>query len=284
MPDYGMGYIPDKYDYRDYTLRLKAEVFEPQTISYRSRLGPIRNQGGEGTCVGFSGAGTKEYFDNTQRGTSEIFSPRFLYEECKKRDGIPHIEGTYPRTAMQVLHELGVVFERDWPYVEFQRDYPPTETVFADRAKTQKIVAYARLLNTTDMIASLMKNGPFLLGVIVTEGWFTPQAEATGVIDATNTRQLGGHAIVCIGYNKETDMFEIRNSWGTSYGDNGHNWLPRTWVEKYGMDAWALVDNTNIDEDLVIIKPEPEPEPIKPQTKKKSKWQAFLDYLNSLFG
>jgi C1A family cysteine protease len=35
-----------------------------------------------------------------------------------------------------------------------------------------------------------------------------------------------GHAVVCVGYNDDYELLIMRNSWGTSWGDNGYFYIP----------------------------------------------------------
>lgn len=252
---YGTGYIPDPVDLRDFIAKASAPV-TPHTVSYRDKMMPIRNQGQESTCVAFSSTALKEYYDNLQRHTTGYFSPRFMYTECKKIDGIPNLDGTYPRTAMQILNTLGVAPESDWPYNLGKNSQPKSQNIYAD-AKPQLIKGYARLATVNDMIAQLMLAGPFIAGVWVTDGWYTDKCVRTGVIDAKVRRnnKSGGHAICVMGYNAEKNMFEIRNSWGTRYGDQGYNWVVANWMKDNCMDAWSLVDDTTIDAGMVVLQP-----------------------------
>ena len=70
---------------------------------------PVRDQGNEGTCVAFASAvGVKEYEDTREYKKYIELSPRYLYSICKKNDGAPDEEGTYPRVAMKMLLNYGV--------------------------------------------------------------------------------------------------------------------------------------------------------------------------------
>ena len=37
---------------------------------------------------------------------------------------------------------------------------------------------------------------------------------------------LGGHAVLCVGYNEASQRFIVRNSWGTSWAIKGYNTFP----------------------------------------------------------
>jgi C1A family cysteine protease len=253
----GMGYVPDVPSAADYLVRASIPVRE-ETILYDAFMMPVRNQGQEGTCVGFAYAAIKEFYDNVQRGTKTMLSPRFIYNLSKQFDGIPNEEGTYPRVALKMGQKFGISYEEDWPYKPHQKDKPSKMEELFIRALPQRIETYARLWNTRDMVASLLLNGPFVAGVIVTQGWYSDEALEKGVIDASVRKKPndGGHAIAITGYDVDNKSFRVKNSWSTQYGDNGYMWLPRDWMEEHCIDAWSIVDDKAIDNGLVVVKPE----------------------------
>jgi C1A family cysteine protease len=64
-------------------------------------------------------------------------------------------------------------------------------------------------------------------------------------------KRVGGHAIMVVGYDdgmkiqnaapgaaETTGAFMIRNSWGTSWGDQGYGWLPYEYVLRSQADDW----------------------------------------------
>lgn len=270
----GRGFVPSPADDRDYVLSASAPIVE-KTVMYATT--PIRDQGQRATCVGFSSCAVKEYFDNQERGTTNIFSPNHLYWMCKQQDGLPEDQGTYFRLGMKMLLETGVAPESDWPYSVPPAPVPDVSRMTVDAAP-QKINSYARLNSVESMVASLMLNGPFVLGLIVTEGWYTDAAINTGMIDPSIAAAPndGGHAVAIIGYDADKRLFKVKNSWGTSYGDKGYVYLTRDWVAnpQNALEAWAMVDNTTIDQQLIITKPAAPP-PVTPLVKptiKKREW------------
>ena len=53
---------------------------------------------------------------------------------------------------------------------------------------------------------------------------------------------LGGHAVVCVGYDDKSQRFICRNSWGTSWGDKGYFYMPYNYLtnSRLSSDMWVL--------------------------------------------
>jgi hypothetical protein len=160
-----LGCIKDKFSGKDYLMRAYLPVVKiPKKIDYTAKLSPVRDQGDEGTCVSFaSTAGMKEYQEMLDYQKLVELSPRFVYTECKKIDGMPESEGTTLRAAMQVLNKLGVCQEKFWPYKPHQTD--KAKTGASANAKKFRIKTYARILNLNEMRLSLATKGPCIIGV-----------------------------------------------------------------------------------------------------------------------
>lgn len=164
------GCIKDKLDDRDYLMRAYLPVVKlPKKIDYTQKLSPVRDQGDEGTCVSFASAtGMKEYQELLDYGKLIELSPRFIYSECKKVDGMPDEEGTTIRAAMQVLENKGVCQEKYWPYFPNQKTKAKEGAI--SNAKKFCIKTYARILNLYELRLSLATRGPVVIGVEVFEG------------------------------------------------------------------------------------------------------------------
>lgn len=152
----------------------------------------------------------KEYQEMLDYQKSVKLSPRFVYSESKKIDGMPRGEGTTIRAAMKVLKGSGVCRERFWPYLPHQTD-KPKKGVNPD-AKRFRVLTYARILNLDELWMSLATKGPCVIGIEVFNGMMKIKA---GVVPMPKKDEetLGGHAICCVGY-----------------------------VERYMMDVWSSVD------------------------------------------
>jgi C1A family cysteine protease len=54
---------------------------------------------------------------------------------------------------------------------------------------------------------------------------------------------LGGHAVLCVGYDDHKHHFIMRNSWGDSWGDKGYFYLPYEYLLDHNLasDFWAIL-------------------------------------------
>lgn len=235
------GCLKDKFDERDYLMRVYLPLLKlPLKIDYTNKMLPVRDQGEEGTCVGFAvTCGMKEYQEFLDYRKLVELSPRFLYNECKKIDGLPNAEGTTIRSAMKVLEKLGVCREKFWTYTPFQKD--KSKRGARSDAKRFCIKTYARVLNLNELRLSLSSHGPLVLGIEVFEGIIKTK---TGLVPLPrkNEISLGGHAITAIGYDDKKKIIKFKNSWSTKWGNKGFGYLPYAYVEKYMIDAWSSVD------------------------------------------
>ncbi len=235
------GCIKDKFDDRDYLMRAYLPIIKiPKKIDYTLKMSPVRDQGDEGTCVGFATAtGMKEYQEIIDYNKLVILSPRFIYNECKKIDSMPKVEGTTIRAAMTVLKKKGVCQEKFLPYIPHKKSKPQKDGI--SDAKRFRIITYARILNLTELRLNLSTKGPCVIGIEVFEGMMQTK---TGIIPLPkrNETALGGHAICIVGYDDEKKLIKFKNSWSDKWGKNGYGFLPYMYIKRYMMDAWSSVD------------------------------------------
>lgn len=226
-----------------YTRVYKGKVYcatVPNSILVTRRNGKVLISG---NCVAFASVvGVKEYQDKREYNRLILLSPRYLYYFCKRFDGQPDQEGTYPRIAMKVLAKYGVAEESCWPYKPFQKD-PPC-AIASRQAKRYRIKAYGRLGSIAEMRRSLAINGPFLAGVKVFKCWFSKEVLKSGLIPMPkkNEETIGGHALCIIGFDDTKQIFKFKNSWGRGWADKGYGYLSYSYLQKYCVDAWSATD------------------------------------------
>ena len=54
--------------------------------------------------------------------------------------------------------------------------------------------------------------------------------------------QLGGHAVLAVGYDDAKQLFTIRNSWGTAAQDHGYFYMPYSYATDSNLadDLWTI--------------------------------------------
>jgi C1A family cysteine protease len=189
-------------------------------------------------------------FDRKKEGRN-FMTPSRLFIYWNERD-IEHTtqydSGAYIRDGIKVLTKLGTPPEKEWPYVISKFTAKPSAKCFSDALKNQSLV-YERIVTpaatpANDMLACLASGYPFVTGIVVYESFESDHANATGVIPmpGTSEAQLGGHAILIVGYDQSKQSFIFRNSWGTGWGDKGYGYIPFAYLTNKGLasDMWVI--------------------------------------------
>ena len=134
--------------------------------------------------------------------------------------------------------------EIEWPYNISKFADKPSAKAYTDALKYTAI-KYARVLQTLpQMKACLCTNIPIVVGISVYESFESAEVSKTGIVPmpSQDERLLGGHAVLVVGYDDSKQSFIMRNSWGTSWGQNGYFTIPYTYLldADLAQDFWAI--------------------------------------------
>lgn len=249
-------------------LEKTEEVKLPGKTDLREWCSMVENQGQIGSCTAQAGAALVEYFERRAFGRYVDVSRLFLYKVTRNLLHWEGDRGAYLRATMGAMTLFGAPPESYWPYVESQFDEEPTPFCYAFAANYQAI-SYYRLdtqdLDKQELLERIKAN---LAGGLPSMFGFTvygsiSQASSGGDIPFPTPGEeiLGGHAVVAVGYDdgrtirnqlsgevETTGALLIRNSWGSSWGDQGYGWLPYEYVlQGLAVDWWSLLKNEWID-------------------------------------
>jgi len=225
----------------------------PQTITYRDQMSPIKDQKRLGSCVGFAVAAMKEWQEQkehleevtagknyTRKEKDYDLSEQWIYYNCKKIDAWPNQEGTSIRCAMKVLNKIGVPTEAAWPYSDVEIGKPKSWANLV--AKWSLIGSYSRIVGVNGLRQALVENGPIVVGMLCFRGIFEVRSNGQIADPEGGEVPLGGHAICVVAYNDKYQKFVFKNSWGTSWGDNGYGSVSYNYASKYFIDMWVAQD------------------------------------------
>lgn len=240
------GAIPDVPDSRDFpaTRLLVKEVALPE--SYRVNPNTlIYDQNGYPACVGFAGAGIKTDEEFLQYGKQIKFDGLWLYNECKKVDGIPNVPGTYPREACKLLNQRGCKVVAAGSNCKFKWLKPtPPEPTPNDIFKWH-IDAYYRV--ATNSTIEFIKQIIFQFGSLMAASTWYQSWNGKFKIFPKPVGNMGqGHCYRIEGWESDIGLV-VPNSWGKIlWGENGISIMPYDMFLSVVLpeaDVWKLVDH-----------------------------------------
>lgn len=177
-----------------------------QPRSYTWRCFEQLDQGREGACVGFGWA-----------------------HELAARPGA--VLGITNQSAQSIYHVARTL--DPWE----GENYEGTAVISGAKAMQQlypgKIKEYRWCFSLADLVLTVGYLGPVVAGTYWHEGMHRPSSD--GIITATGSI-TGGHCYLVTGGNIRTNMFRIRNSWGSNWGIQGDAFISFSDMEKLLMN------------------------------------------------
>jgi hypothetical protein len=260
----GLTFDDNKYNKAMTKATLTRSLYTnmPSQASLKQYAPEIQNQGSFGTCVGWSSAycaltivkSQQNHWNGKYAITNNAFSPWFTYTVIKSYDDYNCEFGTSIDDALNSFKNTGAVKLSD-----LNSSCPGDVSYLYSSASQVKINDYAKIFGLSDLgnykveaaKKSLSEGKPVVIGLKCPDSF----SYATGCWNPTEdyTQSYGGHALCVVGYddNQYGGAFEIQNSWGTEWGNQGYIWIKYVdfgnWV-KYGyelIDGIGNNPNTN---------------------------------------
>ncbi|KAL7717573.1 Cysteine proteinase 3 [Entamoeba marina] len=213
----------------------------PESIDWREEnvIPPIRDQESCGSCYSFASVsalesrllikGSKKYTaDNIDFSEQQIVSCS-NQGKCKGGNAVP----TYT-----YIKRNGLMDESDYQYTA------TNGTCSYDKSKIVVTCGGSTSLKrgSEDALTEAVAEGPVAVAIDASRISF--QLYKTGVYDESKcSKILLDHAVVVIGYGSENgeDYYIVRNSWGTSWGDDGYIKMSRNKNNQCGIATSAVV-------------------------------------------
>ena len=222
-----------------------AEPFRPdpkaKAFSWVERkvVTPIKNQSQCGSCWAFATASVMESSIKLNYNEELDLSEQAIVS-CAKSGSCGG--GNYG-DAFSYFQSVGPVSEKTAPYRAINQ--PCSQY----KLESYLVAAWAyltpsnnRKISVEDIKAALCKYGPLAACVYVTDDFMLYTG---GVFDEFNPKDTFNHAITIVGWDDEKQAFLIKNSWGTSWGENGFMWI-RYGCNNIGSAAtWAVVEKND---------------------------------------
>ena len=240
------SYVPDLCDQRDYMYQEHGDKVAnlPRKVDLRPQCSPIKNQGSIGSCTGNSIAGATEFAFRKDGKKTDDLSRLFIYYQERASEGtISQDSGAQIRDGIKAIATYGIPPESVWPYDTAKFTKKPSVKAYK-AAVPNKVTKYLRVVTKDDMLNALASGYTFVLGFTVYESFESEEVAKTGVVPmpSPDEKSLGGHAVYCVGYDLDKNVFIVANSWGTGWGDQGYFYIPIEYLT-----------NTNLAEDFWCI-------------------------------
>lgn len=232
---------------------LAASARRPERVSLREFAPRRRNQGQQGSCVGWAtsyAARTILHARQTGQPPDDVaFSPSYLFNQI----ALPGCNGTYLVRAMELLEGGGGLPMEQFAYDASSCEQTPSREE-KSKARDYRIAGFTRLsldaddyrTNADALKENLAQGAPVVIGMRV-GGSFKSQMRGRRLWTPTDRDYDGvdgwnGHAMAVIGYDDlyEGGAFELMNSWGDDWGEDGVAWVRYRDFDHFVREAYGL--------------------------------------------
>ncbi len=229
----------------------------PAAVDLSPDMPPPGKQGKLNSCVGWAiGYALKSYQEKLEErqpyvqsgrlDARRVFSPSYIYNQCNGGKNVPILYSD----AFAILSEQGAATWADMPYSDADFTSQPGPQAKSGAARFK--IDFWRQVNTQDVKevkAHLHAGFPVLIGTGVDEAFIKLPAGKTW---ASAGEQVGGHAMVVVGYDDARRAFRLMNSWGREWADGGFCWMDYDLFRKLVGEAYVVKDARNSPSPVVV--------------------------------
>lgn len=237
-------------------LRSPMKEEDSSLRSLRTYFPPVYDQGDLGSCTANAICAVFQFDEIMKYGIRlRKMNPSRLFLYYNERH-IHHQEnedsGASLRDGMKCASKLGICLETSWKYDIRQYTQRPSEKCY-EEAKEQRAIRYFALHQEAEQLQRCIDNDfAIVFGLVIFESFLRTSGDGkVPMPDTSKEKMLGGHALVITGYDPVLRVFEIRNSWGVQWGQEGYGFLDYEYVldRRWASDFWCL---QQVENDFVL--------------------------------
>jgi len=215
------------------------------SVDLRSQLGPARNQGPRPTCLAFAASDAHAAL----RQPWAPLSCEYAFYHAQRRAARSPDQGALLSAMLETLRLDGQPEEGGWPYL------PATPTDIASWRPPANIgplfarngAASSRAMAA--IVGELDQGRPVILLLMLSLAFYNRRPD--GVVDPAADEvpePQRRHAVIAVGHGAVDGQAAvlIRNSWGPSWGVEGHGWLTERFVGPRIFGAAVLKEEVSV--------------------------------------
>ncbi|KAF7822899.1 Senescence-specific cysteine protease SAG39 [Senna tora] len=211
----------------------------PASIDWRQKgaVTPIKDQGQCGSCWAFSTVAATEGIHQITNGTLVSLSEQELVD-CDTKGKDQGCEGGFMEDGFEfIIQNGGITSEANYPYKAIDGNC----SVKSEFPSVAQIKGYEVVpANNEDALLKAVANQPVSVSIDAEGSAF--QFYSSGVFTGECGTDLD-HGVTAVGYGKTdngTEYWIVKNSWGTSWGEQGYIRMQRGIAAKEGLCGIAM--------------------------------------------
>lgn len=207
--------------------------FDLRNVGGSNFITSVKDQGGCGSCVAFGTVAAVEGTMRKQHNNPNLavdYSEAHLFYCHARSEGRTCANGWWPENALNKFRDIGVADDACYPYTAGDQN---CSNLCSDwQTKATKISGWTRLTSLSEMKEWISTRGPLEACFTLYEDFY---AYTGGIYRHVSGEPVDGHCVCCVGYNDTEQYWIMKNSWGTTFGENGYF---RIAYGECGIDSW----------------------------------------------
>jgi len=213
----------------------------PQVVDLREHMTEVEDQSQSNSCCANACAGAYEYLCKKQAAANGDdvgdISRLFIYYVGRKADQVKYRLGNKPVAdegmsiagAVDALQTKGACLANTYPFDLSRVNHCPHDQCFEEAMNYKISEAKEIPVHVESMKACLAEGYPIVFGLKLTQAFMRPPPSGhiqTPDPNDPKSASHGLHAMLMVGYSEKQQVFIVRNSWGSNWGDRGYCYIP----------------------------------------------------------